>query len=497
MMGWSSWNSFRINISESLINSAADSMVSKGLFAAGYNYVDIDDGFFGGRDSDGRLYWNGNFPNGLAPIVQHVHQLGMKIGIYSDAGDNLCSTTWDNNPHGRGVGLWQHEEADCRLFFDELDFDFFKVDFCGGLNIKKSAKELYTNIYRHLRNCKRQDIRFNICRWQFPGTWAINFADSWRIDDDISREFRRIDEIIRKDLYLGAYSSPGHYNDMDILEVGRGMQNEEAKTHFGMWSILESPLIIGCDVRYISDSTLNLLLNKEVIALNQDPLGLQAQVVKQDDDVIIVAKDIKKMYSTTRAMAVYNRSEKPQHVFCSFADLLLGGKVKVRDLWQHCPVATSEKGFYVDVPRHGCALFTLKGSKRLDATVYEAEQSYLNDYSPESPQSAAVFPCKDASNGHIVKNLGGNATNWCRFPAIHVAHGGNYVLRLYGYNQEAGTINYSINKFSGEMQVEKQATRAKFMKEIKVTLKKGDNALIISVAQGTSPDFDKIEILPL
>jgi hypothetical protein len=497
MMGWSSWNSFRININESLITSVADSMVAKGLFAAGYNYVNIDDGFFGGRDSDGRLFWNANFPNGLAPIVQHVHRLGMKAGIYSDAGDDLCSVTWDNNPSGRGVGLWQHEDADFHQFFDELGFDFIKVDFCGGLNIKKSDKELYTNIYCHLRDRKRQDIRFNICRWQFPGTWAVGLADSWRIDGDITPDYKKIDALILKNLYLGAYASLGHYNDMDMLEMGRGMNVDEEKTHFGMWCIMSSPLMIGCDVRSISDSTLNLLLNKEVIALNQDPLGLQAQVVRQTDDVIILAKDLKKMYSNMRAVAVYNRSEKPQRVFCPFADFLLNGKVQVRDLWQHCSVPASAEGFYADVPRHGCALFTLKGGKRLDATVYEAEQSFLNDYNPDSPQSAAVFAYKDASNGHVVKNLGGSASNWCRFPAIHVAHAGDYVLRLSGFNDEAATLNLSLNKSISELQIAKQSKYAPFEKEIKVTLKKGDNILVILATHGKSPDVDKIEISPL
>jgi hypothetical protein len=429
--------------------------------------------------------------------VQHVHRLGMKAGIYSDAGDDLCSVVWDNNPKGHGVGLWQHEDADFRQFFDELGFDFIKVDFCGGLNIKKSDRELYTNIYRHLRNRKRQDIRFNICRWQFPGTWAINFADSWRIDGDITPNYKKIDELILKNLYLGAYASPGHYNDMDMLELGRGMNADEERTHFGMWCIMSSPLMIGCDVRSIPASTLILLLNREVIALNQDPLGLQAQVVSQDSDIIMVAKDLKKMYSTSRALAVYNRSEKPQRVFCTFADLLLGGDVKVRDLWRHCPVPSNATGFYTEVPSHGCALFTLKGSKRLDATTYEAEQSYLNDYNPDSPQSAAVFAYKGASNGHIVKNLGGKASNWCRFPSIHVARTGNYLIRIHGFNHEAGTLNYSLGKVSGVMRVDGQAAYSPFVAEIKVHLNKGDNTLIISATGTGSPDLDKIEISPI
>jgi hypothetical protein len=497
MMGWSSWNSFRININETLITSVADSMVSKGLLAAGYNYVNIDDGFFGGRESDGRLYWNSSFPHGLAPIVTHIHKLGMKAGIYSDAGDDLCSLTWDHNPLGKGVGLWQHEAKDCKQFFDELKFDFIKVDFCGGLNVKKSEKELYTNIYKNIRNRKRQDIKMNICRWQFPGTWAIKMADSWRIDGDISPDFKKIDEIILKNLYLGAYASLGHYNDMDMLEMGRGLNNDEEKTHMGMWCIMSSPLMIGCDVRSIQESTLKLLLNKEVIALNQDPLGLQAQVVRQNDDIIIVAKDLKKLYSTTRAVAIYNRSAKPQHAYCDFAELLLGGKVEVRDLWQHTTTTTSDKGFYTDVPPHGCALFSLKGSKRADATTYEAEQAYLNDYNPDAPLRAAVFTYKGASNGHIVKNIGGAASNWCRFPSIHVAHAGNYLLRVSGFNQEAGTLSLALNQSSQEIKVEGQGQYAPFAKEINVTLKKGDNTLTINATGGKSPDLDKIEITPI
>jgi hypothetical protein len=149
------------------------------------------------------------------------------------------------------------------------------------------------------------------------------------------------------------------------------------------------------------------------------------------------------------------------------------------------------------VPPHGCALFSLKGSKRADATTYEAEQAYLNDYNPDAPLRAAVFTYKGASNGHIVKNIGGAASNWCRFPSIHVAHAGNYLLRVSGFNQEAGTLSLALNQSSQEIKVEGQGQYAPFAKEINVTLKKGDNTLTINATGGKSPDLDKIEITPI
>lgn len=230
MMGWSSWNTFRVHINEKLIQETADAMVTRGLKDAGYKYVNIDDGYFGGRDSNGYLFTNKKkFPNGMKALADYIHSKGLKAGIYSDAGSNTCGSIYDADTLGVGVGLWQHDDIDCKTFFQDWGYDFIKIDWCGGEATGQSEQQRYTDIYKAINRTGRTDVRYNICRWQFPGTWATRLASSWRIHTDINPRFKTIDQIIEKNLYLSPYVSLGHYNDMDMLEVGRGLSEDEEK----------------------------------------------------------------------------------------------------------------------------------------------------------------------------------------------------------------------------------------------------------------------------
>ena len=300
-MGWSSWNTFELNISESIIKGQAAAMVSKGLFDAGYDHINIDDGYFGGRDAEtGQLKIHPTrFPNGLQPVVDFIHSKGLKAGIYSDGGYNTCGSYHGGDKDGEGVGLYQHDQQDCDFFFKELGFDFIKVDFCGGdpvhnkdgLDLDEKAR--YTAIAQAITNTGRTDVRMNICRWAYPGTWANNAGFSWRTTQDIFSNWDSIKDILKQNLYMSAYSSKGHYNDMDMLEVGvnkwgNELTAEEAKTHFGMWCIMNSPLLIGCNINSLSTTNLNLLKNKELIALNQDTLYQQAYLAAKVNDCYIM-----------------------------------------------------------------------------------------------------------------------------------------------------------------------------------------------------------------
>lgn len=334
IMGWSSWNTYRINISEDLIKRQAEAMVSLGLKDAGYRYINIDDGFFGYRDEKGVLQTHPErFPNGVKGVADHIHRLGLKAGIYSDAGANTCGSLWDADPNGVGVGLYGHEKQDADLYFNQWGFDFIKIDYCGaGQQLDLDERERYTAISKAIREVCPRDISVNICRWAFPGTWARDLARSWRISGDISPRWSSVKSIIRKNLYLSAYAGGGHYNDMDMLEIGRGLTQTEEEVHFGMWCLMSSPLLIGCDLTVIPDASLKLLKNEELIALNQDPLGLQAYVVQHEGEGYVLVKDIEQLHGNVRAAALYNPSDST----CTFhvpLDLLeLGGKVKVRDL---------------------------------------------------------------------------------------------------------------------------------------------------------------------
>ena len=187
-MGWSSWNTYRVNISDSLIMRQADALVKTGLDSAGYRYINIDDGYFGGRDSvSGQLKFHPQrFPNGLKPVVDHIHSLGLKAGIYSDAGMNTCGHFWDKDSLGQNVGLYGHDDTDCAMMFGVLGFDFIKVDFCGG-DARQNQQKLdldpekrYREIRAAIDRTGRKDVRLNVCRWNYPGTWVSEVASSWR-----------------------------------------------------------------------------------------------------------------------------------------------------------------------------------------------------------------------------------------------------------------------------------------------------------------------------
>ena len=221
------------------------------------------------------------------------------------------------------------------MHFKEWNFDFIKIDYCGGKELGLSERDRYESIVKAIRNTGRTDASINICRWAYPGAWAANIARSWRISWDIQPRWSSIKYIIGKNMYLSAFAGNGGYNDMDMLEIGRGMPRNEEEVHFGIWCIMSSPLLIGCDMTSIPESSLELLKNKELIALNQDPLGLQAYVAQRNGDAYVLVKDIETKRGKVRAVAFYNSSDSACDITVPFKTLELGGKVKVRDLVKH------------------------------------------------------------------------------------------------------------------------------------------------------------------
>lgn len=416
-MGWSSWNTYGVNINENLIRQQAAAMVSKGLRACGYLYINIDDGYFGGRDPEtGHLLIHPTrFPNGLKGVVDYIHARKLKAGIYSDAGRNTCGSMFSGDPIGKGVGLYQHDQMDADFFFKELGFDFIKVDFCGGSyyhnedHLVLDERERYTAIAKAIRNTGRTDVRMNACRWAYPGTWINDVAFSWRTTGDINCSWESVRGIIKENLYLSAYCYDGHYNDMDMLEVGRSLSQEEDKTHFGMWCIMTSPLLIGCDMSNIREASLTLLKNKELIALNQDPLHLQAYVCQRTDDCYVLVKDIEQRWGLKRAFAVYNPSDQQQNVKVDLTAMELGGIVALHDCFKKRNVGSAEGTYEVTVPAHGTAIFTATAEQRLTRTLYEAETAFVGNY--QELQNNQVFPSGTYDDG-ATNCSGGCKVNW-------------------------------------------------------------------------------------
>ena len=506
-MGWSSWNTYGVNINENTIRAQAKAMVSKGLLNAGYNHINIDDGYFGGRDPEtGQLLIHPTrFPNGLKGLVDYIHGKGLKAGIYSDAGRNTCGSMFNGDVIGKGVGLYEHDQQDADFFFKELGFDFIKVDFCGGSyfhnedHLVLDEKERYTAIAQAIKNTGRTDVRMNACRWAYPGTWVDDAAFSWRTTGDINCSWESVKGILAENLYLSAYCSEGHYNDMDMLEVGRSLTYEEDKTHFGMWCIMNSPLLIGCDLSSMNTKTLLLLRNKELIALNQDPLFQQAYVAGLINGCHILVKDIETKYGNKRAFAVYNPNEEKKTVTVKFKDIDLGGKVKLRDVFQKADVEGElTEQYEVSVPAHGTRIYVAEAETRLERTRYEAETGYISDYQEiknnVAEKTGVYEAAANCSGGYKAGYLGYSAKNDLQWREVH-AQGGDYKLTIAFISGENRNISIDVNgrkvktlscNSGGWGTVGKKTTT--------IQLEQGDNQIRLYNTSGWMPDIDYIEL---
>ena len=510
-MGWSSWNTYGVNINESLIKQQAQAMVSKGLRGAGYLYVNIDDGYFGGRDAEtGHLLIHPKrFPNGLKGIVDFIHSKGLKAGIYSDAGHNTCGSKFNGDSIGRGVGLYQHDQMDCDFFFKELGFDFIKVDFCGGSwfhnddHLVLNERERYTAIAKAIQNTGRTDVRMNACRWAYPGTWINDVAFSWRTTGDINCSWNSVRDIIKENLYLSAFCYGGRYNDMDMLEVGRSLTAEEDKTHFGMWCIMSSPLLIGCDITDINETTRKLLINRELIALNQDSLHLQAYVCQRAGECYVLVKDIVERFGTKRAFAVYNPTDQEQTVTVDFTAMDLAGTIQLRDCFKKKDAGTAEGTLEVTLPAHGTAIYTATAEQRVMRTHYEAETAFIGNYQElENNQAKPNGVAEEvgyASGGCQVSWLGKHADNYLEWRDVYCPVAGSYRLTFAYFSQETRSMKYSVNgetaKNLSNLRSSNWQTPA--TREVTVHLNAGVNTVRLSNTSAWMPNMDymKVELL--
>ena len=515
LMGWSSWNTFGVEISEEIILDTARAMATNGLKDAGYTYVNIDDGFFWGHGEDGVLRFHPErFPNGMKPVVDGIHAVGLRAGIYSDAGADTCGSIW-TGPNGKkdqggvGGGLYGHDAADCKLHFVDTGFDFIKVDYCGGAKLGLNEKARYTEIANAIKATGRTDVRLNLCRWAFPGTWAADIAESWRTTGDIRANWKSVRGIINENLYLSAYSKPGHYNDMDMLEVGQlvgqmksvfgkhgdtGITPDEETTHFGLWCMLSSPLLIGCDVRSIPASSKALITNPYLLAMNQNDLGLQGYVVAKDGDAYILVKDAIEKFGKSRYVALYNGSDKTHDFTVRAADLDLGGKIDAFDLVEMADVGCFENHVSVNVAPHASKFYRFDAEKRVQRTVYEAECAYLADYQElrDAAKAGTAFPAPmaGASGGMIVRYLGNRATNYLEWRDVKVDADGEYVLSISYFSPDDRSFDVAIDGGMAQ-KVEVKGSDGKIsMVKMAYKLAAGVHSVRLSNANGWMPDID-------
>ncbi|MGW5654366.1 NPCBM/NEW2 domain-containing protein [Streptomyces humi] len=349
-MGFNNWNSTHCSadFDEAMVEGIADLFVAKGLKAAGYQYVNLDDCWaLPGRDADGKLVPDpARFPHGIKAVADYVHAKGLKLGIYTSAGTKTC------NDAGF-PGALGHEYSDARQFAD-WGVDYLKYDNCNNQGV--DAKQRYRTMRDALAATGRP-IVFSICEWgeNKPWEWAADVGQLWRTTGDISDSWGSMLSILKQNLPLAPYAGPGHWNDPDMLEVGNGgMTDTEYRSHFSMWSIMAAPLLIGTDLRKASQATLGILDNKEVIAVDQDPLGKQGTVISSTDGRWVVAK---RMQDGSRAVALFNETGSAQRIATSATAVGLpkAPAYTLRDLWQHRSYNTAGTVSAI-VPAHGTVL---------------------------------------------------------------------------------------------------------------------------------------------
>ena len=357
-MGWNSWNKFACNVSEDLIKQAADAMVSSGMQDAGYQYVVIDDCWQVDRDAQGNIVPDAkHFPSGIKSLADYVHGKGLKFGIYSDAGTGTCQ----NRPGGRG-----YEFQDARQYA-AWGVDYLKYDWC---NHSTQDSQASYSIMRDALKKSGRPIVFSLCEWGStkPWLWAGDVGNLWRSTGDIvdkwegSEKWGGLGVVQILDLQDGlqSYAGPGHWNDPDMLEVGNGGMNlTEYRAHFSMWWLLAAPLMAGNDIRSMSADIHDILTNKEVIAIDQDPLGREGHRVKRADGLEVWAKQLA---DGGRAVALLNRTGAEANITVSWTDIGYPVHVpaKVRDLWAKKDLGEKTGSFSASVPSHGVVMVRIE-----------------------------------------------------------------------------------------------------------------------------------------
>ncbi|WP_202542135.1 NPCBM/NEW2 domain-containing protein [Streptomyces sp. SID2563] len=357
-MGFNNWNSThcRAEFNEDMVKGIADIFVEKGLKDAGYEYVNLDDCWaVPERDAEGKLVADPvRFPHGIEAVADYVHAKGLKLGIYTSAGTRTCDSV--------GLpGALGHEFSDAQQFAD-WGVDYLKYDNCNNQGV--DAKERYTTM-RDALVATGRPIVYSICEWgqNKPWEWAAGLGNLWRTTGDINDSWGSMLSIMKQNLPLAAAAGPGHWNDPDMLEVGNGgMTDTEYRTHFSMWSVMAAPLLIGSDLRTASQETFDILSNEEVIAVDQDPLGKQGEVLSSDGGRWVVAKE---MADGSRAVALFNETGSAQRIATTAAAVGLerASGYTVRDLWDHTTRNTAG-GLSATVPAHGTVLLRVAADPR-------------------------------------------------------------------------------------------------------------------------------------
>ncbi len=424
-MGWNSWNAFNSDVDEEKVLASAQALVDTKLATLGYRYVNIDDGWWlKRRQPDGRmLIRTSHFPSAATgadtsfrPLTDKLHAMGLKAGIYSDIGRNSCGQIYTpdfkNQPEGsvaeREVGLYGHVDQDIALYFKEWNFDYIKVDGCGARGLPADAPRVKSGLYRALtplvdmqslggsdvagirrlyeevhtalhKNAADRPYVYSLCLWGAGDVraWGKDVGNSSRTSDDIQPVWARMLTNLDTVTHRALYAHPGSWNDPDMLFVGTGdfdaAHLTEAKSHFAIWAMVNSPLIIGYDLRKLTPDLLAIFGNAEIVALNQDPAGNQAVLAYDSEEVQTF---VKTLADGSKGVAIFNRTALPMKAVLTAEQLkmLPTTDVSLRDLWSK--TTQSFRGeLAVTLAPHETLIFRATGTRRLANALYLSEQT--------------------------------------------------------------------------------------------------------------------------
>ena len=365
-LGWNSWNCWAGAVSDANVRAAADAMVASGLAAHGFQYVNIDDCWEGKRDAKGEIETNAKFPD-MKALADYVHAKGLRLGIYSSPGPKTCAGF---------EASYQHERQDAETYA-RWGVDYLKYDWCSYGQIapkpdRAALQKPYRVMHEALDQCPR-DIVFSLCQYGMGNVWewgAEVGGNCWRTTGDIEDNWNSMASIGFGQNGHEKFAGPGHWNDPDMLVVGQvgwgGSQHptkltpDEQITHITLWSLLSSPLLIGCNMAHLDDFTLALLCNDEVLEVNQDALGKPAGRIAHAGDGLVWARPLA---DGSMAAGLFNHGPAPVQVKVPWSELKLDGPQQVRDLWRHRDLGRVDEAFAVTVPSHGSVLVKVGKSK--------------------------------------------------------------------------------------------------------------------------------------
>ncbi len=367
-MGWNSWNWFAEKVTDKDVRQAADLLVSSGMRDAGYVYVNIDDTWEGARDTNGNLSSNDKFPD-MKALADYVHSKGLKLGIYSSPGAKTCA---------RFEGSMGHEDQDAQLYAS-WGIDYLKYDLCsfhngvmrkdhpgdssGAMMLQyKMMREAYEKMHQALLKTGRP-IVYSLCQYGFDSVWQWGpevGANLWRTTGDVTPAFDRISLIGREQAGLARYAGPGHWNDPDMLEVGNGkLTLDENRTHMGIWAMLAAPLLAGNNLSQLTPEITAILTNHEIIAIDQDPLGKQADRIYAEGPIEIWTRPLA---DGSRGLAIFNFGEQRSYLRGISLHLEEAGAANgwnARDVWMAKDLGPISDYTQLTIPRHGSIILRL------------------------------------------------------------------------------------------------------------------------------------------